>query len=70
MVKILKNVGLLRFSVVVMYIQKEIFDIDDKYLLCNSDIKAGILQYYPSEVLWTPFWKLWHYCWRKMNGYL
>lgn len=21
--------------------------------------------HYPSEVLWTPFFKIWHYCWRK-----
>ena len=26
--------------------------------------------YYPSEVLWSPFWKLWHWCWRKWKGYL
>lgn len=26
--------------------------------------------YYPSEVLWSPFWKLWHWCWRKQKGYL
>lgn len=26
--------------------------------------------YYPSEVLWSPFWKLWHWCWRKKKGYL
>ena len=25
---------------------------------------------YPSEVLWSPFWKIWHYCWRKWKGYL
>ena len=25
---------------------------------------------YPSEVLWSPVWKLWHWCWRKMHGYL
>lgn len=28
------------------------------------------LCYYPSEVLWSPFWKLWHWCWRKKKGYL
>ena len=28
------------------------------------------LSYYPSEVLWSPFWKLWHWTWRKCNGYL
>lgn len=26
--------------------------------------------YYPSEVLWSPFWKLWHWVWRKQKGYL
>lgn len=26
--------------------------------------------YYPSEVLWSPFWKLWHWSWRKKKGYL
>ena len=26
--------------------------------------------YYPSEVLWSPFWKLWHWAWRKRKGYL
>lgn len=28
------------------------------------------LTYYPSEVLWSPAWKIWHYCWRKQKGYL
>lgn len=28
------------------------------------------VSYYPSEVLWSPFWKLWHWGWRKWNGYL
>ena len=28
------------------------------------------LCYYPSEVLWSPFWKLWHWVWRKRKGYL
>ena len=26
--------------------------------------------HYPSEVLAIPFWKVWHYCWRKRKGYL
>ena len=25
---------------------------------------------YPSEVLWSPFWKVWHRIWRKCKGYL
>ena len=28
------------------------------------------LAHYPSEVIAIPFWKLWHYCWRKRKGYL
>lgn len=28
------------------------------------------LQYFPEEVLWSPVWKVWHYCWRKRKGYL
>lgn len=28
------------------------------------------LKYYPSEVLWSPIWKVWHWCWRKWKGYL
>ena len=28
------------------------------------------VMYYPTEVLWSPFWKLWHYVWRKWKGYL
>ena len=28
------------------------------------------LKYYPSEVLWAPIWKVWHWCWRKRKGYL
>ena len=23
------------------------------------------VNFYPSEVLWSPMWKLWHYYWRK-----
>ena len=25
---------------------------------------------YPSEAFWSPFWKFWHYCWRRRNHYL
>lgn len=41
--------------------------------------KRGVAQFkknlrfvfhYPQEVLWSPFWKLWHWCWRKKKGYL
>lgn len=29
-----------------------------------------LLTDYPSEVIWSPFWKLWHWCWRKKKGYI
>lgn len=28
------------------------------------------VKYYPEEVLCIPFWKCWHWCWRKKKGYL
>ena len=54
---------------------------DSRYAFQSKEKRFtnGILQlkrnlrflcYYPSEVLWSPFWKLWHWCWRKKNGYL
>lgn len=54
---------------------------DDRMLRIdkNKKFKRGLVQlkrnlrfvsYYPSEVLWSPFWKLWHWCWRKQKGYL
>ena len=30
----------------------------------------GFFAFAPSEVLCSPFWKTWHYCWRRKNGYL
>ena len=27
------------------------------------------LRYFPSEVLWSPFWKAWHFLWRTLRGY-
>lgn len=54
---------------------------DDRIIQVSEDKKfqRGFVQlgrnlrfvsYYPSEVLWSPFWKLWHWCWRKNKGYL
>ena len=38
--------------------------------LFNAKRNLRYLRHYPSEVLWILPWKLWHWCWRKMNGYL
>lgn len=54
---------------------------DSRYNLAGKDkkFKRGInmlernmhyVALYPSEVLWSPIWKLWHWCWRKQKGYL
>lgn len=54
---------------------------DDRMLRIdkNKKFRRGFVQlkrnlrfvsYYPSEVLWSPFWKLWHWWWRKRKGYL
>lgn len=29
-----------------------------------------MVRYYPSEIVCQPFWKLWHYSWRKMHHYI
>ena len=29
----------------------------------------GMVRFYPSEVLWAPFWKVGHFVWRKAKGF-
>lgn len=36
----------------------------------NVKRNLRFLKYYPSEVLWSPLWKVWHWGWRKRKGYL
>lgn len=36
----------------------------------NAKRNLRFLIHYPNEVIWIPGWKLWHWCWRKCNGYL
>lgn len=49
---------------------------DSRYTLdySGSTLRLGVSQFrrnlsflahYPNEVLWSPFWKLWHWCWMK-----
>lgn len=38
--------------------------------LNNAKRNMRFLMRYPSEVVWMPLWKTWHWCWRKWNGYL
>ena len=38
--------------------------------LFNLKRNIKFIRSYHQEVLWEPFWKIWHYCWRKYKGYL
>lgn len=55
------------------------YDERNKWYGVNQRLKRGFfnvkrnmryLAHYPSEVLWIPAWKVWHWCWRKKKGYL
>ena len=104
----LRSLRMQRFAGAVMWVLKQVFDIDDRYMLIAPDEREGRflleeimqagnfgqyderLQYqqgesalrwglrkvkrnfrfvrsYPSEVLWSPLFKLWHYFWRKRH---
>lgn len=110
-VKILSDMGLMKFTQGIMYIEQKVFGLDASYMLGDVDKSEGefllkdiliggnfgrydernvvlptekrftrgwfniernmrYLVHYPSEVIAIPFWKLWHYCWRKRKGYL
>lgn len=36
----------------------------------NMKHNVQLLKDYPSEVLWAPLWKVWHFMWRKHKGFL
>lgn len=45
---------------------------EKRFLRGLNNFKRNIrfLRRYPSEVIWMPLWKTWHYLWRKKKGYL
>lgn len=45
---------------------------EKRFLRGLNNFKRNIrfLRRYPSEVIWMPLWKTWHWCWRKWKGYL
>lgn len=47
-------------------------DHDKRFMRGFSQLGRNLrfVSYYPSEVLWSPFWKLWHWGWRKRKRYL
>ena len=36
----------------------------------RSKRNLRFISYYPSEVVWCPLFKMWHFCWRKYHGWL
>lgn len=55
------------------------FDDRNRYVSNEQKVKKTVvnikrnmrfLKHYPSEVVWMPFFKIWHWCWRKWKGYL
>ena len=55
------------------------YDDRNNFLPIESRMKRGVenikhnirfLNHYPSEVMWAPAWKTWHWCWRKWKGFL
>lgn len=55
------------------------YDDRNKWYEVNQRFKRGLfnakrnlryLTHYPNEVVWIPVWKVWHYCWRILKGYI
>lgn len=109
-VRQLKQLGMYRFARAVMYVEQEVFGLDEEHLLVQPSefygrrlleeimLAGNFGQYdlrikrqkdethwhkfnrkvtrnfhfltdYPEEVIWSPLFKMWHYQWRKRNGY-
>ena len=109
--RVLKHLGMYKFTCAVMYIMSVVFGMDEKQLPLPIDIKEGqyLLEevmragnfgkydpriyhphnenklhsffritkqvlhhvaHYPSEVVWSPIYRFWHFFWRKFNGWL
>ena len=107
----LKHLHMLGFASGVMYVLKEVFSLEERYMVAEPDpamgaflldeimrsgnfgrydsrnadpkstgragrIKSKItrsfrfLKFFPSEVLWMPWFMTWQYLWRRRNGYL
>lgn len=55
------------------------FDDRNRYVSNEQKVKKAavnikrnmrFLKHYPSEVVWMPIFKIWHWCWRKYKEYL
>ena len=100
----LRRLGLWEFAGAVMYIMKEVFGLEDDWLIVPPDVKRGrlvlkevleagnfgqydkrnwfghsalghnlqrlyrdmrLVRYFPEEALSEPFFRIWHFFWRK-----
>ena len=48
-VPLLRHLGLLRFAAAVMWVEREVFGLEDKYMLCEPDEKSG--RFFLDEIL-------------------
>ena len=103
--RMLRSLGMMRFTRAVMWVLQEVYGLPDRYLLTSPDAKEGrflldeimlagnfgkydermqraagegtfrwglrkvlrnfrFVRSYPSEVLWSPIFKVWHLFWR------
>lgn len=97
---LLKELRLTRFAGALMWVLKEQFGLEEKYLICEPDEKEGrfllneiehmgnfgktdkryagngktmrfvkhwghLLAHYPSEVIWSPIWIVYHWFWKR-----
>lgn len=106
-----KSLDMFKFASGIMWIMKEVFALEDRYLLCDANEKYGRLiledvmqggnfghhdeknrglhsdstvgrslsglkrnmKFFalgPWEILSSPLWSTWHWCWRKRRGLL
>lgn len=96
----LHSLGLTRFAGALMWVLKEMFGLEEKYLICEANEKEGrfllneieqmgnfgqmdkryagkgktmrfvkhwghLLAHYPSEVVWSPIWIVYHWFWKR-----
>lgn len=105
--KVLKELGMERFTRGMMWVLERVLGLERECLLCDADEQEGrfllseimragnfgqydernrhakdentwqrfvrktsrswhFVSHYPSEVLWSPLWKVWHWIWRRV----
>ena len=103
----IKSFGMERFTQGLMWVLQYVFNLDDKYFICEADEEEGkyilnqimqggnfghhderlncngrgkftavckilkhnyhLFSHYPSDVVWSPIWVIWHWMWKRMK---